>query len=45
MRHDAILRGNPRMAMAYKNLDRLTPDERAAIRAWAQVRLAQIETL
>ena len=45
MRHDAMLRTNPRMAMAYKNLDRLTPDEQAAIRAWAQVRLAQIETL
>jgi hypothetical protein len=31
--------------MAYKNLDRMDPEERSAIRAWAQVRLDSIETL
>ena len=45
MRHDAMLRANPRMAMAYKNLDRLTSEEQTAIRAWAQIRLEQIDSV
>lgn len=45
MRHDAMLRANPRMAMAYKNLDRLASEEQTAIRAWAQIRLEQIDSV
>ena len=45
MRHETRFRSNPRMAMAYKNLDRMDPEERSAIRAWAQVRLDSMETL
>jgi len=45
MRHDHLLRSNPRMAMAYKNLDRMDEKERAAIRDWAQVRLTQLASL
>ena len=36
MRHEALLRRNPRMAMQMKNLDRLTPDARGAIAGQAQ---------
>lgn len=45
LRHDALLRSNPRMAMAYKNLDRMKESEREAIRSWTVVRLDQIESL
>ena len=45
MRHESLLRANPRMAMPYKNLDRMAAGEREAIRAWAVVRLTQIESL
>lgn len=45
MRHEATLRANPRMAMAYKNLDRMDESALQAIRAWAVVRLEQIESL
>lgn len=36
MRHETLLRQNPRMAMQLKNLDRLAPDARAAIAAQTQ---------
>lgn len=45
MRHETTLRANPRMAMAYKNLDRMPEAERQALQAWAIVRLEQIESL
>ncbi len=45
MRHEARFRSNPRMAMAYKNLDRMDAEERMAIREWAIVRMDQIESL
>lgn len=45
MRHAALLRKNPRMAMAYKNLDRMPETDRDAIRAWAATRLDQLESL
>jgi deoxyribodipyrimidine photolyase-like uncharacterized protein len=45
MRHDNALRSNPRMAMAYKNLDRMDKKALAAIRDWAAVRLGQLESL
>lgn len=45
MRHETLLRSNPRMAMAYKNLDRMDEKELEAIRDWAKVRLAQLESL
>jgi len=35
MRHEALLRQNPRMAMQMKNLDRLAPEAREAIAAQA----------
>lgn len=42
MRHEPMLRQNPRMAMQMKNLDRLAPDVREAIDAQARAhRLAQ----
>jgi deoxyribodipyrimidine photolyase-related protein len=36
MRHETLLAGNPRMGMQVRNLARLTPDKREAIRAQAQ---------
>jgi deoxyribodipyrimidine photolyase-related protein len=36
MRHETLLAGNPRMGMQVRNLARLTPDKREAIRAHAQ---------
>ncbi|MGM9427530.1 cryptochrome/photolyase family protein [Hydrogenophaga sp. MI9] len=36
MRHEAMLRQNPRMAMQMKNLDRLAPEAREAIAAQAR---------
>ncbi len=45
MRHAALLRKNPRMAMAYKNLDRMSEADRDAIQAWAATRLEQLESL
>lgn len=45
MRHDDTLRVNPRMAMAYRNLDKMAEAEREAIRAWAAIRLEQIESI
>ena len=45
IRHDALLRRNPRMAMAYKNLDRMAESDRDAIQAWAITRLDQLESL
>lgn len=45
MRHAALLRKNPRMAMAYKNLDRMSQADRDAIQAWAMIRLDQLESL
>ena len=35
MRHEALLRQNPRMAMQMKNLDRLTQQTREAVTAQA----------
>jgi deoxyribodipyrimidine photolyase-related protein len=37
MRHEPLLRQNPRMAMQMKNLDRLAPEAREAIAAQARV--------
>jgi len=45
MRHEALLRKNARMAMPYKNLDRMADDEKTAIREWAALRLEQLDTL
>jgi deoxyribodipyrimidine photolyase-related protein len=45
MQHASWLRQNPRMAMAYKNLDRIPEAEQAAISEWAIVRLQTLETL
>lgn len=45
MRHATWLRQNPRMAMAYKNLDRMAETEQAAISDWAAVRLQNLESL
>src|SRR5574343_57079 len=45
MRHEPLLRKNVRMAMPYKNLDRMADAEKAAIREWAIVRLEQLDTL
>ena len=45
MQHSSWLRQNPRMAMAYKNLDRISQVEQAAITEWATVRLQALETL
>jgi len=43
MRHEGLLRGNPRMAMQMKNLDRLAPEAREAIAAQASAhRAAQV---
>jgi deoxyribodipyrimidine photolyase-related protein len=36
MRHEERLRSNPRMAMSYRNLDRLPAEERAAVSATAR---------
>lgn len=40
MRHEPLLRQNPRMAMQMKNLDRLAPEAREAITAQAQMHRA-----
>lgn len=40
MRHETMLRQNPRMAMQMKNLDRLAPEAREAIAAQAQMHRA-----
>ena len=45
MQHASWLRRNPRMAMAYKNLDRIPEVEQTAINEWAIVRLQTLETL
>ena len=45
MRHAALLRKNPRMALTYKNLDRMNEAERLAIQDWAAIRLEQLEVL
>ena len=45
LRHEDKFRANQRMAMAYKNLDRMDSAERTAIKAWAIVRLEQIESV
>ncbi len=45
MQHASWLRQNPRMAMAYKNLDRIPEGEQAAINDWAVIRLQTLETL
>ena len=45
MQHASWLRQNPRMAMAYKNLDRIPEGEQAAISEWAIVRLQTLESL
>jgi len=45
MRHAGLLRKNPRMALAYKNLDRMPETDRDAIRVWAIERLEQIESI
>lgn len=45
MRHETILRANPRMALPYKNLDKMIESEREAIRSWARVRLEQIDSI
>lgn len=39
------LRGNHRLAMVYKNLDKMTPEARAALSEQAAATLARIETL
>jgi deoxyribodipyrimidine photolyase-related protein len=38
--HEATLKSNPRMAMQLKNLQRLAPDQRAAIAQQAQAHLS-----
>ena len=45
MQHADLLRKNPRMALAYKNLDRMADVERTAISEWAEVRLQNLEAL
>lgn len=45
MQHASWLRQNPRMAMAYKNLDRIPESEQSAIRDWTAVRLQTLERL
>ncbi len=45
IQHESWLRQNPRMAMAYKNLDRIPQVEQAAITEWATIRLQTLETL
>ena len=45
MQHADLLRKNPRMALAYKNLDRMADVEQAAISEWAEVRLQNLEAL
>lgn len=40
MRHEPMLRQNPRMAMQMKNLDRLAPEAREAIAAQARAQRA-----
>lgn len=40
MRHEALLRQNPRMAMQMKNLDRVSPEAREAIAEQAQAHRA-----
>ena len=42
-RHDDTLRGNPRMAMSYRNLDRIAADELARIRRQAADFLARLD--
>ena len=45
IQHATWLRQNPRMAMAYKNLDRMPEAEQTAISEWAIVRLHTLESL
>lgn len=45
IRHRDMFRSNPRMSLAYKNLDKMGVEDREAIREWALVRLSQIESL
>lgn len=45
IQHEAWLRQNPRMIMAYKNLDRISEDERGAINEWATIRLRTLASL
>ena len=45
MQHADLHRKNPRMALAYKNLDRMADVERTAISEWAEVRLQNLEAL
>ena len=45
MRHEPLLRKNVRMAMPYKNLDRMADAEKTAIRELAIVRLEKLELL
>lgn len=42
MRHEQRLRANPRMAMSYRNLDRITGSERVAIQSSAQAFLDRV---
>jgi len=39
------LRGNHRLAMVYKNLDRMAPEARAALREQAAATLARLDSL
>jgi deoxyribodipyrimidine photolyase-related protein len=43
IRHESRLRNNPRMALPYRNLDRWSAAERAALQAQAQLTLAALE--
>lgn len=45
MRHDGLLRRNPRIGMVYKQIDRMEESERAGIRAKAAELLNRIERL
>ncbi|AWI53053.1 cryptochrome/photolyase family protein [Aquabacterium olei] len=45
LRHEQTLRRNPRIGMVYKQIDRMTPDERTATQAQATRWLADIDTL
>ena len=45
MRHDERLRGNHRLAMVYRNLERMSPEQRDAIRTQAQHHLARLDSL
>ena len=44
-RHAQRLRGNHRLAMVYKNLDKMAPEARQALREQASTTLARLDSL